>query len=79
MPLFYFHLQRDGGRLDDEEGMRLPDKEAAWYQAVRSARELVRAELLLGGRWEAQAILIEDDSGGAVDTLPLADVARYAM
>ena len=40
MPRYYFHVARDGGRLQDEEGLALPDAEAAWYQAVRSAREL---------------------------------------
>ena len=79
MPHYFFHLHREGSRLEDENGLRLPDPEAAWFQAVRSARELIRAELTLGGRWEDQAIEIVDDRGAPVEQLPLRDVADYAM
>ena len=79
MPRYYFHVAREGGRLQDEEGLRLPDAEAAWYQAVRSARELVRAELALGGHWDHQAIEIVDDGGTPVDRLALADIVHYAL
>jgi hypothetical protein len=79
MPRYYFHLARDGGRLRDEEGLALPDAEAAWYQAVRSARELVRAELILGGRWDRQAIEIVDEGGAPVDQVALADIVPYAL
>ena len=79
MPRFYFHLARDGGRLHDEEGLALPDAEAAWYQAVRSARELVRAELVLGGHWDRQSIEIVDEVGTPVDQVALADIVPYAL
>jgi hypothetical protein len=79
MPLFYFPLEREGDRLSDEEGMILPDVEAAWYQAVRSARDLIRAELMLGGRWEQQAIEIADETGDRVERVPLAEIANYAI
>lgn len=79
MPRYYFHLARDGGRLQDEEGLALPDAEAAWYQAVRSARELIRADVALGTRWDRQAIEIVDEAGTPVDRLPLADIVHYAL
>lgn len=79
MPHYYFHLARDGGRLDDEEGLKLPDAEAAWYQAVRSARELIRAEPLIGGRWDRQTIEICDECGARVDQVALADIVHYAL
>jgi hypothetical protein len=79
MPRYYFHLAREGGRLQDEEGLALPDAEAAWYQAVRSARDLIRGELALGTRWERQAIEIFDEGGVPVDQVALADIAHYAM
>jgi hypothetical protein len=79
MPRFYFHLARDGGRLQDEEGLALPDAEAAWYQAVRSARELIRADLTLGVCWDHQAIEIVDEVGAPVDRLTLADIVHYAL
>jgi hypothetical protein len=79
MPRFYFHLHDGGGCLKDEEGLSLPDAEAAWYQAVRSARDLIRANLHLGCSWEGQSVAIEDEDGLPVDRLPLLDSARYAF
>ncbi len=79
MPHYYFHLAREGGRIKDEGGLKLPDAEAAWYQAVRSARYLVRAELALGTRWEREAIEICDEGGSRVDQVALADIVHYAV
>lgn len=79
MPRYYFHVDGPQDRLKDEEGLILPDAEAAWYQAVRSAREIIRADVQLGFAFEQQAIEIADESGRRVDQLPLREVARYAM
>ncbi|HEX4736035.1 MAG TPA: hypothetical protein VH331_00580 [Allosphingosinicella sp.] len=79
MPRYYFHLNGPGTIVTDEEGLVLPDREAAWYQAVRSAREMIRAELHLGTSWEGQAIEIADDDGAPVAQVPLAEIARYAI
>lgn len=79
MPRYYFHLNSPGSLLRDEEGMVLPDPEAAWFQAVRSAREMIRAELHLGTSWEGQAIEIADDAGAPVAQVPLTEIARYAI
>jgi hypothetical protein len=79
MPRYFFHLNGPGSMLRDEEGMALPDSEAAWFQAVRSARDMIRAELHLGTCWDGQAIEIADDSGVQVDEVALAEIARYAF
>jgi hypothetical protein len=79
MPRYYFHVHGPRDRLSDEEGVVLPDVEAAWYQAVRSARDLIRADVHLGCPFEEQAIEIADDKGRRLDRLPLKDVAHYAM
>ncbi|MEA3008589.1 MAG: hypothetical protein QOJ91_281 [Sphingomonadales bacterium] len=79
MPHYYFHLAREGARLQDEEGLMLPDAEAAWYQAVRSARELIRGDLALGTRWEREAIEICDSGGSRLDQVALADIVHYAL
>ena len=79
MPRYYFHVAREGARLQDEEGLALPDAEAAWYQAVRSARELIRGELALGTRWDRQAIEICDECGARLDQVALADIVHYAL
>jgi hypothetical protein len=79
MPRYFFHLNGPGTSLRDEEGFVLPDAEAAWFQAVRSAREMIRAELQLGTSWEGQTIDIADDAGTPVDRVPLEEIARYAV
>lgn len=79
MPHYYFHLSREGGRLDDEDGLKLPDAEAAWYQAVRSARDLIRGGIALGTGWDCDAIEIVDEAGTRLDQVALADIARYAV
>lgn len=78
MPRYYFHLENQGVRIRDEVGLPLPDAEAAWYQAVRSARDLIRAEATIGCGWDAQAVHIEDDKGQPVDRVPLIEIARFA-
>ena len=79
MPLYYFHVAREGLRLEDEEGLKLPDAEAAWYQAVRSARELIRGELALGTSWDRETIEICDEAGTRLDQVALADIVHYAL
>jgi hypothetical protein len=78
VPRFYFHVHGRQDRLTDEQGLVLPDAEAAWYQAVRSAREIIRGDLHLGCRFEDQIIEIADERGAPVDHIPLLEIARYA-
>ena len=78
MPHFYFHVQNGQARLEDRRGVALPDAEAAWYQAVRSARELIVADRRLGSGWTDQAVEIEDETGAPVAQIPLQDIVNYA-
>jgi len=77
MPRFFFHLADSATRLTDEEGMELPDAEAAWFQAVRSARELIQADLCLGLSWKDRLVYIEDEAGAPVQQIPFAELANY--
>lgn len=80
MPRYYFHLHEHGSRrLRDEQGLALPDPEAAWYQAVRSARELLRADVQLGCSWEGQAVEIEDEKGLPVGHIPLQEIVQFSV
>lgn len=79
MPRYYFHVHGSGDALKDEEGLVLPDVEAAWYQAVRSAREIIRADVQIGCPYDDQLIEIADDKGWPLEQVPLREVARYAM
>ena len=79
MPRYFFHVGGRGASLIDEQGVPLPDAEAAWYQAVRSARELVRADLQLGCSWEGRSVEIADERGLLLARVPLHEVASYAL
>lgn len=78
MPRYFFHFESRGVRVRDDVGLPLPDAEAAWYQAVRSARDLIRAEESIGCSWEEQAVDIEDEAGLRVERVPLLEIARFA-
>ena len=78
MPRYFFHFENHGVRVMDEVGLALPDAEAAWYQAVRSARDMIRAEHVIGVSLDEQAVQIMDDKGLPVDRVPLQEIARYA-
>ena len=41
MPLYFFHIRRNGDRVEDEEGVELPDLNAARSEASSSVRDLV--------------------------------------
>ncbi len=79
MPRFYFHFDDGRSRKPDPEGMILPDAEAAWYQGVRSAREIILSEfpglpVTPGPRFE-----IVDEEGQPVWAVPFDEVAGLAM
>jgi hypothetical protein len=74
MPHFFFHLQNGKARVEDRSGVSLPDAEAAWYQAYRSARELL-ADRRLDGEHRLE---VEDERGLPVWTVPLDEIAQLA-
>lgn len=78
MPRFYFHFESHGVRVRDDIGLALPDAEAAWFQAVRSARDMIHAEESLGCRWQEQTVEIEDEGGTRIDRVPLQEISRFA-
>jgi hypothetical protein len=78
MPRYFFHFETHGHRVRDEVGLPLPDPEAAWYQAVRSALDLMRAEASIGCSFLDQSVAIEDEKGIPIDRVPLQEIARYA-
>ena len=62
MPHFFFHLHDGKARTADTRGISLPDAEAAWYQAYRSARDL----LVVGGgerrQWGGHSVEVDRKS-----------------
>lgn len=77
MPRFFFHFESRGVRVRDEVGLRLPDAEAAWYQAVRSARERIDDGGEPAEVWEAGMVEIVDERGLPVDRIPMIEIVRF--
>ena len=78
MPRFYFNLQDVTGRKDDPDGVVLPDAEAAWYQAVRSARDIIGEDMRHGGFIPGRRVDIEDEHGQPIWAVPFDEVAGLA-
>ncbi len=79
MPRFYFHYQDGSRRTPDAEGVVLPDAEAAWYQAVRSARQMINEHLKEGGLRPGQCLEIADERGLPINAVPFDEVAGVAV
>ncbi|HEX8642681.1 MAG TPA: hypothetical protein VF702_02070 [Allosphingosinicella sp.] len=76
MPHFFFHLQNGKARLEDRRGVSLPDAEAAWYQAYRSARDLLAADGRDRRQCEEQTLEVEDERGTQIWTMPLVEIVE---
>lgn len=77
MPLFYFHVHDGGLGLPDPDGASLPDQEAAWYHAFRTAREWIGAVEPPQLRQD-HSIEVEDESGQLVFSLPMYELRDLA-
>ena len=59
--------------------MNLPDAEAAWYQGVRTARELISERIARGCLQPGQSFEVEDDQGRPVLAMPFDEVIGLAV
>jgi hypothetical protein len=75
MPRFFFHVH-DQHVSQDDEGLDLPDADAALAEAVKGARSLA-AEQVLNGRLNlGHRICIADETGAPLATVSFGDAVR---
>lgn len=79
MPRYFFHFQDGPARLSDPEGVALPDPEAAWYQGVRSAREIIDQDLAAGAIRPNRRLEILDEGGEEIWAVPFTEVQSLAI
>jgi hypothetical protein len=79
MPRYFFHFQDGPASLTDPEGVALPDPEAAWYQGVRSAREIIEQDLRVGPVRTDRRLEILDERGEQVWAVPFDEVIGLAV
>lgn len=63
---FYFHLREDGDRIDDEEGIELPDLGTARDLAINNARTIIAHEVTARGVVPLYPIIEIADQAGCV-------------
>jgi hypothetical protein len=74
MPRYYFNLSNKRC-VTDPYGTMLHDKNAAMGHALAVARELMfNSTGMLGHRWSAWIMLVKDNEGRNVLTLPFSEV-----
>ena len=69
MARYYFHICNGTGFVQDEEGLELPDIEAARAEAIRSARSIMASDVQRGMLDLSSFIEIEDENRQLVQTL----------
>ncbi len=71
MPRYYRHIRQDERLIKDLEGIELPDLDAARGEAVNGVRDCL-AEAIRKGQddWLGDAIVIVDDTGRELMTIP---------
>ena len=76
MPNYFFHIYDATGTLQDDEGMVLPNLDAARTEAIQSAREILAETIRAGGVVDGRRFEVADESGDILFVVPFADVLK---
>jgi hypothetical protein len=79
MGRFFFHLRAGDQWIPDEVGEDLPNFSTAQREALRAARELVADAIKAGEPVVPDALVIADETGRALDTVPLTSVLPQSL
>ena len=71
---FYFNLREGSDYISDEEGLDLPDLDAATDAALRGARDVLAGEVLKGRLPLSTVMEVSDEQGRRVLELPFGQV-----
>jgi hypothetical protein len=69
MPVYFFHFLHHRERVEDEEGLDLPDLEAAKIEAIASVRDAVSVEARFGDTIDTHMRVEIVDAEGRILTL----------
>ena len=76
MHRYFMHICNGTGFVEDEEGVELPDRDAAYARAVASARDVMAADVRSGLLDLTSFIEVEDEHRTHIFTLTFADVVK---
>ena len=74
MPRYYINFQHGDQVAKDDEGQDLPGLEEARAAALVSAREILADNVKGGAKNPLQAVIITDESGREIMTIPAKEV-----
>ena len=74
MPFYFFHVRDGSETIRDEEGIDLPDIEAARNEARASARGFIAQRVQARETSVGQIIDIADQTGSVLESLTVSDV-----
>lgn len=74
MVRFYFHIKEDGRMVLDDEGVDLPDVDAAKREALQCAREMLGDAIKAGKPTVPDALVIADEFGRVLAVMSLITV-----
>lgn len=78
MPRFFFHIRHADDLIRDLEGTTLTDIDAAYEEAITSARQILSDKLRAGEVLDGQRFEITDESGRIVGVVPFKSAVRLA-
>lgn len=76
MARYFMHICNGNGFVEDSEGIELPDETAAREQALRSARDVMTADIRDGQLDLTSFIEVEDSERHLLFTLTFADAVE---
>jgi hypothetical protein len=74
MPRFYFNFVNDQEKIDDPEGIELPDEAAARRQAMDAVLDAQKTRFALAKSWVGWSVEVVNDRGNRVLLLPISTV-----
>jgi hypothetical protein len=75
---YYMNIQKKTGAIEDEDGLDLPDDQAARQEALAAARQILEEQALLGVPAEAQTLEVRDEDGKIIAKLAIDQVSGAA-
>jgi len=79
VPHYYFHLRHGSQLTIDVEGQDFPDDDAARTEAVESVHEILAEAIRSKSADMPEAIVIADEDGREVASVPFADAVPAAL
>ena len=77
MPKFHFHIRDASGVALDEDGMELPNLDAAREEAQEAARQILADALKSHKEVDGRKIEIAEEDGAVIEVIEVRDLLNY--